>query len=94
MRAGTPILKAGEGHSPVVMWGNPFSYHVETGLEGQEQKATEGTATGLGRDQSGLAWSGGREESSASSVQLLVTLGKAAVRGLGPVHLSTKCHLV
>lgn len=34
------------------------------------------------RDDSGLAWSGGREWSRTSSIQLLVRLGRAVVRGL------------
>lgn len=34
------------------------------------------------REDSGLAWSGGREGSRISSIQLLVRLGRAAVRGL------------
>ena len=58
---------------PGVVWGHPPGCHGEAGLEEQEQEASEGTETGPGRGEGGLAWSGvGR---GASSCRLLVSRG-------------------
>lgn len=55
------------------MWEHPPDCHGEAGLEGQQQKALEGTETGPGRDEGGLAWS--RVGRGASSCRLLVSQG-------------------
>lgn len=74
------------------MWEHPPDCHGEAGLEGQQQKASEGTETGPGRDEGGLAWS--RVGEGCFFLPAVGELGQPAVRGPGPVHLSTKCHSV
>lgn len=52
------ILRALERHDQVVLWEHPSCCCAETGLEGQEQKATERTVTKM--KEMTVAWPGVR----------------------------------